>query len=112
VGSPAATAASLADGDVLGSVVGMAGYLTAIALLGLAIGILLRSVASSIAVLVAGIMILPGLAGALLSDSWDTVLKYLPEQAAASFTSVGSSSDAALSATGGAIVLEVGLPSH
>ena len=96
---------SLADGDVLASVVGMAGYMTAIALLGLAIGILLRSVASSIAVLVAGIMILPGLASALLSDSWDTVLKYLPEQAAASFTTVGSSSQATLSGTEGATVL-------
>lgn len=80
---------SLGDGEVLGSVIGMSGYMTAIALLGLGLGVLLRSVASSIAVFVAGIMIVPGLAGALLPESWDDVLKFLPEQAAASFTAVG-----------------------
>jgi hypothetical protein len=96
---------SLADGDVLLAVVGMAGYLTAIALLGLALGILLRSVASSIAALLAGVLILPNIAGGLLSDSWDKVLQYLPTQAAASFTAVGSGSDATLGSAAGAIVL-------
>lgn len=94
---------SLADGDVLTSVIGMAAYMTAIALLGLTVGIMLRSVAASIAVLVAGIMVIPGLAGALLPDSWDEVLKYLPEQAASSFTSLDSSGT--LSGTAGALAL-------
>jgi ABC-type transport system involved in multi-copper enzyme maturation permease subunit len=100
-----AATVSLAEDGVLLSVVGMAGYLTAIALLGLALGVLLRSVASSIAMLIAGVLILPGIAGALLPDSWDTVLQYLPTQAAASFTAVGSSSEATLGSTAGAIVL-------
>lgn len=96
---------SLADDGVLRSIVGIAAYLTAIALIGLALGTLLRSVASSISALIAGILIVPGIAGALLPDSWDTLLQYLPSQAAASFTATGSSSDATLGATAGALVL-------
>lgn len=96
---------SLADADVLTSVAGMAAYMTAIAVLGLAIGILLRSIASSIAVVVAGVMILPNLAGALLPDSWDSVLKFLPEQSAASFTVLGSGNDPTLGGAAGAAVL-------
>lgn len=96
---------SLTDDGVLRSVIGMAGYLTAIALIGLALGVLLRSVASSISALIAGILIVPGIAGGLLPDSWDKLLQYLPSQAAASFTAVGSSSDETLSATAGAVVL-------
>jgi len=100
-----AATVSLSDDGVLLSVAGMAGYLTAIALLGLALGVLLRSVASSIATLIAGVLILPNITGALLPDSWDTLLQYLPTQAAGSFTAVGSSTDATLGSTAGAIVL-------
>lgn len=101
-----AATVSLADGDVLGSVVGMAGYLTAIALLGLSLGVLLRSVASSISVLIAAVLIVPGIAGALLPDSWDTGLQYLPSQAAASFTAVGPSGGGpTLGVTAGVVVL-------
>jgi hypothetical protein len=96
---------SLTDDGVLRSVVGMAGYLTAIALIGLAFGMLLRSVASSISALIAGILIVPNIAGALLPDTWDQLLQYLPSQAAASFTAVGSSGAATLGAAAGALVL-------
>jgi ABC-2 type transport system permease protein len=96
---------SLTDSGVLRSLVGMGGYLTAIALLGLALGVLLRSVASSIGVLIAGVLILPSIAGALLPDSWNTILQYLPNQAAASFTPLSSSSAATLGSTAGALVL-------
>jgi ABC-2 type transport system permease protein len=100
-----AATVSLTDSGVLLSLVGMACYLTAIALLGLALGVLLRSVASSIGMLIAGILILPSIAGALLPDSWGTVLQYLPNQAAGSFTAVGSSGTDTLGATAGALVL-------
>jgi ABC-2 type transport system permease protein len=43
---------ALTDDGVLRSVLGIAGYLTAIALMGLGLGILLRSAASSIGVLI------------------------------------------------------------
>lgn len=68
-------------------------------------GVLLRSVASSISVLVACVMVLPDLASGILSDDWDKFLKCLPEQAAASVTTIGSSSAPTLSSAAGAIVL-------
>ena len=96
---------ALTDDGVLTSLLGMAGYLTAIALLGLCLGILLRSVAGSIGTVVGGILILPNLAGALLPDSWDTILKFLPSSAAASFTEVMAAGDTTLSAGAGVAVL-------
>jgi ABC-2 type transport system permease protein len=93
---------ALTDDGVLSSVLGMAGYITAVALVGLSLGILLRSVASGIGVLVAGVMILPTLAGALLPDSLDSVLQYLPSSAAAAFTTVTGAGDSVLGATAGA----------
>jgi ABC-2 type transport system permease protein len=85
--------------------VGMAGYITAIALLGLGLGIVLRSTAGSIGAVVGGILILPNIAGALLPDSWDTVLKFLPSSATASFTSGTSAGTSTLSAGAGVTVL-------
>ena len=67
---------------VLRSVIGMALYLTAIALLGLGLGVLMRSAAASIGTLIGGVLILPGIAGALLPASWSEILKYLPTNAA------------------------------
>ena len=83
----------------------MAGYITAIALIGLGLGVLLRSVASSIGALVAGVLILPALAGGLLPASWDTILQFLPSSAAAAFTTVAAAGDSVLSAGAGALVL-------
>lgn len=96
---------SLTDTGVLGSLLGMIGYLTAIALIGLGMGILLRSVAGSIGVVVGGILILPSIAGALLPDSWDTILRFLPSSAAASVTEVDAASTTTLSAGAGVAVL-------
>jgi ABC-2 type transport system permease protein len=96
---------ALTDDGVLRSLLGMAGYLTAIALIGLGLGILLRSAASSIGVLIAGVMVLPTLAGALLPASLDPILQYLPSSAAAAFTTVTGAGDSVLGATTGALVL-------
>jgi len=103
-GSDAATVA-LGDDGVLRQVLGMAGYITAIGVIGLGLGVLLRSVAGSIGAVVAGVMILPTLAGALLPDSWDPVLQYLPSSAAAAFTTVQGADTEVLSAGAGAAVL-------
>jgi hypothetical protein len=100
-----AATVSLTDDGVLTSLLGMAGYLTAIALLGLGLGIVLRSVAGSIGAVVGGILILPNLAGALLPDSWDTVLKFLPSSAASAFTEVTAAGGSTLSAGAGVAVL-------
>jgi ABC-2 type transport system permease protein len=96
---------ALTDDGVLRSLLGMAGYITSIALIGLGLGILLRSVAGSIGVLIAGVVVLPALAGALLPASLDSILQYLPSSAAAAFTTVTGAGDSVLGATAGALVL-------
>ncbi|MEU3641889.1 ABC transporter permease [Lentzea sp. NPDC034063] len=96
---------SLTDDGVLTSLLGMVGYITAIALIGLGLGVLLRSVAGSIGVVVGGIMILPNIAGALLPDSWDTILRFLPSSAASAFTAVAAAGDSKLGSAAGVAVL-------
>jgi ABC-type transport system involved in multi-copper enzyme maturation permease subunit len=75
---------------VSGAVLGTIGYLVGIGVIGLCLGMLLRSVGAGLGVLIGGILFLPTLASALLPDSWDSVLKYLPSNAGLSFTSVAS----------------------
>jgi ABC-2 type transport system permease protein len=96
---------ALTDDGVLRSVLGMAGYLTAIGLIGLGLGVLLRSVAGAIGALVGGVIVLPALAGALLPASLDSVLQFLPSSAAAAFTTVSAAGDSVLGSTAGALVL-------
>ncbi|TDD59967.1 ABC transporter permease [Kribbella antibiotica] len=96
---------ALTDDGVLSSLLGMVGYLVAVAVLGLCLGSLLRSVAGSIGTVVGGLLIVPALASALLPDSWDKVLQLLPSSAAASFTEVGMAGGSTLSAGAGAAVL-------
>jgi ABC-2 type transport system permease protein len=90
IGSGGAIAtASIGDPDVLRTLIGTAGYLTGVALIGLAAGTLLRSTAGAISTLVAIVFLLPGLGAVLLPTSWqDNVLKYLPSNAGSAFTSV------------------------
>ncbi len=96
---------ALTDSGVLRELLGMAGYITSIALIGLGLGVLLRSVAGSIGALVAGVLLLPALAGGLLPASWDSILQYLPSSAAAAFTTVMAAGDGVLSSGAGALVL-------
>ena len=96
---------ALTDSGVLRELLGMAGYITSIALIGLGLGVVLRSVAGSIGALVAGVLILPAIAGGLLPASWDSILQYLPSSAAAAFTTVLAAGDSVLSSGAGALVL-------
>jgi ABC-type transport system involved in multi-copper enzyme maturation permease subunit len=75
---------------VAGAVLGTIGYLVGIGVIGLCLGVLLRSVGGGLGVVIGGILFLPTLASALLPDSWDAFLKYLPSNAGLSFTSVAS----------------------
>ncbi len=84
-------------------VLGTAAYVVGIGLIGLALGLLLRSTAGAISALLAGVLVLPTLAGALLPDAWDGLLKYLPSNAASAFTST-LPTDSLLSAGTGALV--------
>jgi len=96
--------ASIGDAGVLRAVVGTAAYLTGIALMGLAIGTLLRSTAAAISTLVGVVFLLPGLGMLLLPSSvQDDVLQLLPSNAGASFTNI-SADPVLLESPTGAIV--------
>lgn len=105
LGAGDAATVTLGDDDVLRQVLGMAVYLVAIAVIGAGLGLLLRSVAGGIGAIVAGVLILPQLAGGLLPDSWDGLLQFLPSSAASAFTTVTGSGDMVLSPSAGAAVL-------
>jgi ABC-2 type transport system permease protein len=67
-------------------VLGTAAFLVGMGLIGLALGMLLRSTAGAISALLAGVLVLPTLAGSLLPEAWDGLLKYLPSNASSAFT--------------------------
>ncbi|MFD4242826.1 ABC transporter permease [Streptomyces sp. NPDC058525] len=102
--SGTSAALSLSDSGVLRSLAGAAGYLALVGVLGIALGALLRSVAGGIAVLVATLMVIPGLTS-LLPDSWaNTLGPYLPSNAGGAMMSLHQASDA-LSPEAGLAVL-------
>lgn len=78
-GTPAAM--GLTDAGVLRSLLGAALYLALVGVIGTALGALLRSVAGGISVLVAALMLIPGLVS-LLPSSWQgDISPYLPSNA-------------------------------
>ncbi|SDP34305.1 ABC-2 family transporter protein [Nakamurella panacisegetis] len=79
---------SLGDAGVLQAVIGAAVYLTGTGLLGVALGFLLRSTASGIAVAVAAFFLLPGILGLFSTRIQDDIRPYLPSSAGTSLTSV------------------------
>ncbi len=95
---------SWSDPGVARAVLGTGAYLVGVGIGGVVLGVLLRSVAGGIGVLIGGVLFVPTLAGALLPDSWDAALKYLPSNAGAAFTSL-SPPAGMLDATAGAVVL-------
>lgn len=105
----AISGASLADGANLRVTIATALYLTGIAILGLALGAILRSTAAAITALVALLFVLPGVLFLTLPDDWrDPVTRLLPSEAGESFTAL--SPDAGeLSLVMGAVVFCVWL---
>ena len=88
-----APTASLSQPGVLRALIGYGLYEALIALLGLALGALLRHAAAAIAVLVALIFVLPAIAAALPSSMENTVEKFWPTQAGQQVTVVVSASN-------------------
>jgi ABC-2 type transport system permease protein len=74
-------ALSLSSSGVLRCLVGAGGYLALVAVMGLALGALVRSVAGGIAALIVGLMLLPVLTNLLPSNWADNVSPYLPGNA-------------------------------
>ena len=88
-GDAGTATASLDDAGVLRAVLSTAVYLAGIALMGLALGTLLRSTPAALSALFALIFLLPGLGTFLLPATVrDDVLPYLPSNAGSAFTSV------------------------
>ncbi|MFN3216889.1 MAG: ABC transporter permease [Acidimicrobiales bacterium] len=97
---------ALTDDGVLRAVLGGGVYGAGIALMGLALGFLLRSTAAAIGTLVATLMVAPGLIGLLPDAFSDTVGKYLPSNAGQAFLSV-SPNETLLSPAAGFAVFTV-----
>ncbi|QTE28296.1 ABC transporter permease subunit [Pengzhenrongella sicca] len=96
---------SFSDDGVAQAVLGTGAYLAAVALLGVALGALLRNAAGAIGALFVLLLLAPSLLGLVLPSSWeDSILPYLPSNAGAAFTSVVPT-DGLLSTGGGAAVL-------
>ena len=74
-------AIALSDPGALRAVVGAGLYLAVVAVLGLALGVLLRGSVGTVAVVVALMLVLPGIATALPSAWQSTVIPYLPAEA-------------------------------
>jgi len=84
-----AATVSWSDEGVARSVIGLGCYIVGLGVIGLALGTLLRGTAASIGVVIGAVIFIPALATALLPASWDEVLKYLPSNAGAAFTTAG-----------------------
>jgi len=104
LGSGGAATVSWSDDGVARSVLGTAYYIVGLGIIGVAVGILLRSTAAAIGVVLGAVLFLPALASALLPAGWDGVLKYLPSNAADAFTSLGQATGSMLTPGIGAVV--------
>jgi ABC-type transport system involved in multi-copper enzyme maturation permease subunit len=91
---------SWSDPDVASSVLGTVGYLVGIGVMGVGLGLLLRGIGAGLGVLIGGVLFVPTLLSALLPESWDAVLKYLPSSAGDAFTGARSTGDMLTSSQG------------
>jgi ABC-2 type transport system permease protein len=83
-----APSATLGEPNVLRALIGGGLYGALLAMLGLALGTILRNAAGAIAVLVAVLFVLPGIAAALPATIEHTVQEYWPTQAGQQITNV------------------------
>ncbi len=83
--SAGASSAVWGDPGVARAVFGTAVNLTGIGIMGVALGVLTRSIAGGLATLIGGVLVLPTILTALLPPSWGNVLKYVPSNAGAAF---------------------------
>jgi hypothetical protein len=103
---PDSIALTLGDHGVVRSLLGAGLYLGLVGVLGVGLGVLLRSVAGGVAVLVGAFLLLPGLTG-LLPDSWnDAIGPYLPSNAGDSMMSL-TTGDGSLSPGAGLTAMVV-----
>ncbi|MEV8378835.1 hypothetical protein AB0P21_39225 [Kribbella sp. NPDC056861] len=87
-------AASWSDPGVARAIIGTAAVLTTSGLLGLALGVLLRSTAASITTLFGTMFLLDNIVGLMIPDSWNGALKYFPGAASNAAAAVIQAPDA------------------
>ncbi|MEU0943669.1 ABC transporter permease [Streptomyces canus] len=85
-------ALSLGDDGVLRSLAGAGVYLALVAVFGVALGVLVRSSAGAIAILVGTLLILPGLATLLPDSLYDSINPYFPSNAGSAVHALHQSS--------------------
>ena len=96
--------ASLSDPEVWRVVLGQAVYCVAAGLMGISLAFVLRSTAASIGILLAGLLVVPGLMNLFPDSVSGWITPYLPSSAADAFATVDPAGDL-LSAQAGALVL-------
>lgn len=79
---------SLTDPDSIRLLLGTTANICGLALIGLGLGVAMRSMPGAIATVIGGVLILPTLLTALLPESWRVALKFLPSNAVSAFTEV------------------------
>jgi len=84
---------TVAATEVLDVIFGTMVYLTGVALMGVALGFILRSTAAGIATLIGGVFIGPNLLNLLPDSVTDVFMKYLPSEAGAAMMSQVSNPD-------------------
>ena len=98
-----AASAGWYDAGVARAVLGTIAYLIGLGVIGVSLGMVLRSIAGGVATLIGGLLFVPTLASALLPSSWEAVLKYLPSNAGMSFSSITPSPDLLSAGAGGLV---------
>jgi ABC-2 type transport system permease protein len=94
---------AITDEGVFRALVGTAGYLVGIGLMGVSLGTITRAIGSGVGIVIGAILVLPGLGQLLIPDDYTDLLYYLPSNAG---TSIGTIDpvDPYLSVGAGAIV--------
>jgi ABC-2 type transport system permease protein len=96
--------AALGDPGVLAALFGSAATMAGVAVMGIALGTIMRNTAGAISTLVAFMFLVPGIGSLVLPASWrDNVLKFLPSNASDAFTSVSPAPNLLGSAAGAAV---------
>jgi ABC-2 type transport system permease protein len=96
--------AKIGDPGVLAALLGSAATMTGVAIIGIALGALLRNTAGAITTLVALMFLIPGLGSLVLPAAWrNNVLKYLPSNASDAFTRVAPGPELLTAGTGAAV---------
>lgn len=79
-------APALRDPGAVRVVLGTAAYLVAVALVGLGVGLLVRSTAGAVATVLGVVLVIPSIAEAVLPHRWSHVLHWLPADAGDALT--------------------------